>query len=412
VNKVVVSQHAEEASFLWTLRNRAVREPHYSLHDLSKLDERVEAHLDGLRNAADAGWNVCRSNVADQGPAGIFPLAVLAFGSGDRERMLEVLTAGCSTDETFSALVSAMGWLEYDVISPWLLRLLEAKLSVHRAVGVRGTAIHRRDPGQVLTASIDDVDASLRARALRAAGELKRLDLIDHVARHLKDEDDSCRFWAAWSLILLGESTHLSALSKYIERDDGTSVRALNVVLRAVNVDEGRRRVTALVKEPRLLRLGVMGAGILGDPVSVPWLIKKAELPSLARLAGEAFTMITGASLSYLDLDQDAPPTAPDEGTPIEEILDLGYDSNLPWPSSDALTRWWNDNNQRFSSGSRYLNGATIDAASLANTLTSGFQRQREAAALELAILETHRPFFEIRARGSRQQQLLGVSTW
>ena len=45
----VVSQHAEEASFLWLLRHGAVSQPHYSIADLSKLDNRVEAHLDGLR---------------------------------------------------------------------------------------------------------------------------------------------------------------------------------------------------------------------------------------------------------------------------------------------------------------------------------------------------------------------------
>lgn len=51
----IVSQHAEEAAFLWLLRDRAVYAPHYSLADLSELDDRVEAHLDGLRIAGDAG---------------------------------------------------------------------------------------------------------------------------------------------------------------------------------------------------------------------------------------------------------------------------------------------------------------------------------------------------------------------
>jgi hypothetical protein len=49
VNEEVVAQHAEEAAFLGTLRQRAVSEPHYALKDLMVLDQRVEAHLDGLR---------------------------------------------------------------------------------------------------------------------------------------------------------------------------------------------------------------------------------------------------------------------------------------------------------------------------------------------------------------------------
>jgi len=48
----IVSQHAEEAAFLWLLRSNATGAAHYSLKDLAKLDGRVEAHLDGLRVAA------------------------------------------------------------------------------------------------------------------------------------------------------------------------------------------------------------------------------------------------------------------------------------------------------------------------------------------------------------------------
>lgn len=44
----IVSQHAEEAAFLWLLRSNAIRQPHYALKDLVKLDERVEAHLDAV----------------------------------------------------------------------------------------------------------------------------------------------------------------------------------------------------------------------------------------------------------------------------------------------------------------------------------------------------------------------------
>jgi hypothetical protein len=44
----IVEQHAEEAAFLWLLRDAAVRAPHYSLKDLADIDERVEAHIDGL----------------------------------------------------------------------------------------------------------------------------------------------------------------------------------------------------------------------------------------------------------------------------------------------------------------------------------------------------------------------------
>jgi hypothetical protein len=60
----VVSQHAEEAAFLWLLRANATRAPHYALKDLGKLDGRVEAHHDGLR----AGGSTIFAEVKDGRP--------------------------------------------------------------------------------------------------------------------------------------------------------------------------------------------------------------------------------------------------------------------------------------------------------------------------------------------------------
>ena len=42
------------------------------------------------------------------------------------------------------------------------------------------------------------------ARALKAAGELGRKDLVAHCRQATEAEDDEVRFWAAWSAALLG----------------------------------------------------------------------------------------------------------------------------------------------------------------------------------------------------------------
>jgi hypothetical protein len=48
-----------------------------------------------------------------------------------------------------------------------------------------------------------------------------------------------------------------------------------------------------------------------------------------------------------------------------------------------------------------------LDAHLILNEPASNFQRQRAAAALELAILQPGQPLFEVRAPGFRQQQIL-----
>lgn len=66
----IVSQHVEEAAFLWLLCSNSVCQPHYALNDLAKIDDRVEAHLDGLRVAGEPGWELCtaaRANGEERG---------------------------------------------------------------------------------------------------------------------------------------------------------------------------------------------------------------------------------------------------------------------------------------------------------------------------------------------------------
>ena len=80
---IIIEQHAEDAAFNWLLRDAAVSEPHYSLDDLAKLDNRVEAHIDGLRIAGDEGWEICKEALSWEEAGEVFVAAVLAFESCD-----------------------------------------------------------------------------------------------------------------------------------------------------------------------------------------------------------------------------------------------------------------------------------------------------------------------------------------
>jgi uncharacterized protein (TIGR02270 family) len=407
VNRIVVAQHAEEAAFLWTRRNRAVHEPHFSLDDLAALDERVEAHLDGLRVARDVGWRYCSANLATVGPGEVFAQGVLAFGSGDLDRMRETLHAACASPAAIPGLVSALGWLDYESVARWIEALVTAKSPALRTIGIAAAAIHRQDPASSLAAAVADPDTTLCARALRAVGELKRDDLVSQVRAQLQSNDAGCRFWAAWALTLNRDRHGLTELTNWFRQTAPFCPQALRLGLRAMKLEDSRKWISAMAERPEHLRCAVIGAGVVGDPMSIPWLIRRMESVELARLAGEAFTMITGIDLAYHDLNQDEPPSDADiEGT-IGAISELDYESNLPWPSTSRVERWWQENRQSFVSGTRYLAGKVISEPSARTILVYGKQRQREAAALELALLNPDEVPFEVRARGSRQQAML-----
>ncbi|NUO79943.1 HEAT repeat domain-containing protein, partial [candidate division KSB1 bacterium] len=219
VIKNIISQHAEEASFNWLLRDAAVREPHYSLNDLAKLDKRVEAHLDGLRIAGDAGWEICKQELNWEEAGEVFTAAYLAFDSDDALRIHEVLEAGSAEPELCRGVISALGWLPFEQGAKYAKQFLSADSASLRYFGLAAHAIHRQDPGQALVEALRSEDTLLKARALKAVGELGRRDLAAYLQASFRDEDSKCRFYAAWSAALLGDAYACPILQTIAQAD-------------------------------------------------------------------------------------------------------------------------------------------------------------------------------------------------
>jgi uncharacterized protein (TIGR02270 family) len=181
--------------------------------------------------------------------------------------------------------------------------------------------------------------------------------------------------------------------------------RALEVAVRIMSLGEAKAWLSRLNGDPAQARTVVTATGYLGDPVAVPWLISKMAIPELTRIAGESFSLITGVDLAYDDLETDAPQDFQSGPTdePSDANVDLDPDDNLPWPDPALLQTWWQDNAVRFATGTRHLLGRPIDEAACQHALTAGFQRQRRAAAFELALAQPDAPLFNWRARAQWQ---------
>lgn len=416
INEEVVQQHAEEAAFQWLLRDAAVFAPNYNLARLADLDERVEANVDGLRVAGNYGWKLCEEQLVYNEPGEIFAAGVLAFESGDEERIQKVLEVVETEKELSRALISSLGWISYQLIERRLDRLLTSDVDMHRRVGIGGYAVHRKDPGPGLINVVHDGEPMARARAFKAVGELGRVDLVPILLGQVSDRDEACHFYAAWSTARLGSRAEnvIAMLGDYIVLASDYAEKALSMVLRCLQLDQARKLYQKLKTSPDHLRLACIGAGIIGDPILIPDLIELMTHKYVARVAGEAFSMITGIDIEYNDLDQKAPDVieaGPTEN-PEDEDVALDPDEDLPWPEPDLVRKWWADHRTSFVTGKRYLAGQPVSPKNCRTILATGFQRQRMAAALEIALMEPRRPLFETRDRGYRQQRLLGINKW
>jgi uncharacterized protein (TIGR02270 family) len=180
-------------------------------------------------------------------------------------------------------------------------------------------------------------------------------------------------------------------------------------LMRCMNSAEAVSLLRALSQKQSVTREVVQASGFFGDSASIPWLIEKMKTPDLAQVAGEAFSQITGVDLAYQDFEADVPEdyqAGPTEN-PEDEEVDLDQDEDLPWPDSQSITQWWSENQSNFPTGVRRLCGEAVNREQCLKILHDGYQRQRQAAAMELALFDQQQPLFNTSATAKRQFQLL-----
>lgn len=414
INHEVVEGHAINAAAIWNQWNEAVYAPHYRLKDLIYVEERLEANLDGLRVAFSQGWENYEEVLAQDQPGELFVLVWFSL-----EHLLpdifEKALASAEDPEMSRAIVSALGWIPFGRVEDQLLTLVDSQEPYHLKTGIAAYAIHRRNPGAKLLTALEHDNPKVRSRALKAVGELG-LDHYQFQLRDcLKDKNDACRFFAAWSLARNGDrSAAVLDILKNIAVNPGLySDRSAGMAVRCMGPDEAKSWCLNLIKIPESRHAAVTAMGAIGTPDLIPYLIRLMDLEETTRVAGESFSLITGADLVYLDLDRDMPKDEVEECIPkedagsVEEAAEIDEeqeefddpDEDLPWPHPKRVAEWWEKNKYNFQIKKRYLIGKEITPSHCKDVLTLGYQRQRAAAALELGLLFPGKPMIEIRAK-------------
>jgi len=410
INENVVSLHAEDAAFLWFLRNSAAKAPNYKLKDLADLDERVEANIDGLRVADKTGWEFSKQLLDQDEPGSVFSTAVLALEGTDESKINLVYEKVESVPEFSNEIVAAFGWIDAKFLQGKVMGLLVSSSPFWRRLGVSVCVVHGVNPGKYIETALDDDELLLRARALRAVGELGLKEFSAKLKESLQSNDERCCFWAAWSSLLIGEFRNaLPVLKKIAESDSFFNNKALLIALRAMDTKSSYTWLIEFTKKTDRLRTVVEGTAAVGDPVFIPWLIKQMEVPELAQVAGESFASITGVDIEYEDLDGEQPEDfdAGPNDNPSDENINMDQDEDLPYPDSNLIQQWWDSHKQQFINGKRYLLGQEISQQSLVSVLLQGNQRQRAAAAIEFVIMKPGTSLFETRVPAKRQQRQL-----
>jgi len=384
---------ADDAAFLWLLRSVAHNQPHYLPSELRELETRIDNCIDGLLTNLDQAWPLCDEALSFEEPGEVFTAAVVAFRSMELDKIKRAVDLGVSSGQTMPGLISALAWLPGELRQPWIQKFLHSKDLVHKQFAIAVLRELRQDPGDYLLALLrrDDCLAHqpLYCECLRLIGEIKRKDLVPVLNAAMESEDENTAFWARWSAVLLGNRHIVEELRKWVEEEGACQHAATALYFRTASREQARAVISKMSKNDVSTRTVIKACAAFGDPQVIPWLIKKMEVPEHARAAGEAFTHITGIFLEENKLDLDLPDIAGVTDNDFDSPdITLDEDENLSWPNLEKIKAIWQQHGKQFTSGQRHLLGKGIGAVHLQHVIREGFQRHRQAAALELALVE------------------------
>lgn len=387
----ILLQFLDESSFLWERYNAALTAPHYNSEKLADLKERLEAQLDGLRSCEEDGWEAVVERICDNPVTGeIFTASVLAIDAAETSRIETVLNSITKPKHALE-LASALTWFSFDKTKSFCKSFLESSSPLLQLAGLTAFATFRENPGKHLDAALNSPDPMILCCALKTIGELSLTEKLPIAKAHCSDENPVCAFRAAWSAALLGGKSAIQVLLQFVDKKFAFADEAVMVAIRKSGLNNGPAIIHDLTRSPDKMRWAIIGAGALGDVSNIPLLIDLMKQTTHSRIAGEAFSTITGLDIVRLHMDTDAPEDFEEtpNDDPEDERVVLDADYFLPWPDVNKISAWWNEHAADFSPNIRYLCGKHIDNESMNEILTQGYQRQRYASAIEFMALQS-----------------------
>jgi uncharacterized protein (TIGR02270 family) len=401
-HRAIIEIHASEAAFLWRSRTQAAHAPNFDLVHLGRLDERLIAHLDALRVAGAVGAEIAQHGNEAGDAGGLFVSAWLACVHADLAQLSQMCALAAAQDGLIAALASALTWQPWAHVELICARLLASPVPAHRVLATTVLVQRRTLPkGPVSRFVVDDAPA-VRAAMISLVGSLKCTDCVVQVRQAVGDSDAQVRRAAARSLALMADDQAAAALARCAAESEAAADELLPFLVQVLEPQAARAWIGALAQSQSNRRLAIRASGLLGDTQAVNWLIELMDDDQHARVAGEAFALITGADLDPMTLRRDPP-----DGFDADADAHAAHDGALGWPDRSKVARWWSAHRASLSAGHRYLCGQPRSMQGATEVLRRGYQRQRAHAALCIATMSPSAMLFPVDAPTPWQRQRL-----
>jgi uncharacterized protein (TIGR02270 family) len=360
----ILEEHADEAAFLFRIRGLAFVSYRQSLHSLAGLEERLLAHLDGLRVAPELAWELCGDGLGSDQPGEAFVAGWLALHD-DSHAQAAALEGALEEPASIEGLSGALRLTRAPGVEARLERLAAKESLPTRALALDALAFRGRPVEPARTRALLESDDSVaRMAGVNVAARCRQREFRTLLVDACGSSDEWLVIRALQALAAIGDSNAAGlarVASKRADRAGGAAIRLLG----AIGGAQEAATLTALVAGPHG-RVALLALGRLGDPTGVETLIAACDDPKLARAAGHGFEVLTGARL---EADRLSRPGAP----PDTEALELDPDDGLPWPDPERVRGWWARREEKPRRAERWRGGMAFEWEAVAREAADEF---------------------------------------
>jgi uncharacterized protein (TIGR02270 family) len=358
----VAEEHFEELQFLWSQRRIALRSSAYTIRELAMLEERIEAHVDGLLVIGEENlYSFVEPGLSGDDEMPAFAAAYVLLRVGTPASIARVLLAftkgkGKRLDGIREAL--AFGSAQ-PVHADLTTLLLSGPLEVGVAAGealVLQNAI--RPAFEHIARFLGAEDPGVRAAAWRIVANATISVPAEQFERGLHDDDQAVRSGsfvaAAW--------TAYPGFAAYCRRLAATpspaAIEPLTTFAAIAPLTEYQTMAT-LATAPALGPARLRIAGAFGHPALLDLVLQEMENPdpAVAASASDAFTKMTGIAVYS---DQRA--TVQSTGAPKDDV-EAEFQEEVQLPDIALARRHWESVKSRFVDTARLCRGFDISQA-------------------------------------------------
>lgn len=385
----IARQMINDTGFAWFLWDKSRTLTDRTLANEHSAKIKLELLLDSLSIEAKAGTSISR--LVQEGTIGaIFVTACLAIEHSQTDDISQLLSTCAEFDsehdkfQAFYELLSALEWLEFEQIAPYLGRLYHSDCSWIQSLTLFFRLRHDKyynntDIFQVFNSGCD-LSKSIILRIVGEKHLTEYLPLVDavltpnkniHLATQIKEipENTAYLLWeASRCAVLFHKSEYFSVLQQlslvpnYWQRD------ALLYLYSWLPADSAKNYLLQHIQKSGVENLAVLSSiAILGMPDFVNHLFKAMENPMYAPFAWSALACITDCPTDGdFELEVEPLELEFDENEAVDLLW--GYESGLS-PNVPKLRKWWQNTKNRFTFGRRYTLAYRLDDENLKRNL-------------------------------------------